>query len=382
MTDERRPTLHVIAGPNGAGKTTLYRNRLEQRYPDAEFVNADELASKEFGHPAQTAAESARGQELAENRRRELMAARKSLVTESTFSHPSKIDLVRDAKAAGYEVVLYHVNVRSPNLSVLRVADRVGKGGHPVPEDKIRQRYDRNQPLIREAAKLADRAYVFDNSEIGKPHQLAAVLEKGKAVRVDENVPAWARALYKDEFRNFSQIRLHRAASSFADARVIAEREVGAGTRTYIPRPEGRYTGKVLGETDLHVVQQIGRQSAIAHFRDKLQRAPQVGDVVEVRYDQKGQITVRSERELNDAKAKADTLRNEPAKEGVKKFPDLAPSYAYVRAVEARVEASQPSAAAGVAKKVREELAGRIERGEQLPEVKRNMHDRGQDRGR
>ncbi|RUT78183.1 zeta toxin family protein, partial [Mesorhizobium sp. M7A.T.Ca.US.000.02.2.1] len=133
------PTLHVIAGPNGAGKTTLYRNRLEKRYPDAEFVNADELALKEFGHPARTAAESARGQELAENRRRELMAERKSLVTESTFSHPSKVDLVREAKAAGYEVVLYHVNVRSPNVSVMRVAHRVDKGGHPVPEDKIRQ---------------------------------------------------------------------------------------------------------------------------------------------------------------------------------------------------------------------------------------------------
>ncbi|WP_258597200.1 zeta toxin family protein [Mesorhizobium sp. AR07] len=39
---------------------------------------------------------------------------------------------MRDAKAAGYEVVLYHVNVRSPNLSVMRVADRVNKGGHPV----------------------------------------------------------------------------------------------------------------------------------------------------------------------------------------------------------------------------------------------------------
>ena len=199
MSDGRRPILHVIAGPNGAGKTTLYRDRLEKLYPAAEFVNADELAIKAFGHPARTAAESARGQELAEQRRRELMAERQSLVTESTFSHPSKVDLVREAKAAGYEVVLYHVNVRSPTLSVARVADRVDKRGHPVPEDRIRQRYERNQPLIREAAKLADRAYVFDNSAVGKPHELALILKCGEVVRVSENIPTWVRQLYAEE---------------------------------------------------------------------------------------------------------------------------------------------------------------------------------------
>ncbi|MBZ2436235.1 zeta toxin family protein [Xanthomonas perforans] len=382
MSEEKTPTLHVIAGPNGAGKTTLYRNRLEKRYPEAEFVNADELAIREFGHPAQTKAESERGQELAEERRRQLMAERKSLVTESTFSHPSKVDLVRDAKAAGYEVVLYHVNVRSPNLSVMRVADRVSKGGHPVPEDKIRQRYDRNQPLIREAAKLADRAYIFDNSQLGKAHELSVILERGNAIRASENVPAWARVLYKEELQNFSQARQHRAAASFADAKAIAERALGQDSRTYIPRPDSEYKGKVIGETDLHLVQQISPKSAIAHFRDKIGRLPRIGDEVEIRYTKDGTANLRSSKEVAEAKAKADTFRSTPAKEGVAKYADLAPSYAYVRAVEARVAASQPSAAAGVAQKVRDELAGRIERGEPLPDIRRKEQDRDQDRGR
>jgi predicted ABC-type ATPase len=205
MNGECRPTLHIIAGPNGAGKTTLYRNRLKKKYTDIEFVNADELANEAFGHPALTAAESEHGQRLAENRRRQLMLEHKSLVTESTFSHPSKVNLICDAKAAGYEVVLYHVNVRTPTLSVLRVVDRVNTGGHPVPEDKIRQRYDRNQPLIREAAKLADRTYIFDNSKIGKPHELVAILQQGRAVRISENVPAWAQILYEKELHSFTQ---------------------------------------------------------------------------------------------------------------------------------------------------------------------------------
>jgi predicted ABC-type ATPase len=141
------------------------------------------------------------------------MAERKSLVAESTFSHPSKVDLVRDAKAAGYEVVLYHVNVHSPTLSVARVADRVDKGGHPVPEDKVRQRYERNQPIIREAAKLADRAYIFDNSSLGKPHELALILKGGQVVRASKIIPAWARKVYEQELSNVSQGRPPRAAS-------------------------------------------------------------------------------------------------------------------------------------------------------------------------
>ena len=197
-----RPIFHVLAGPNGAGKSTLYRNEIAPRFPDAEFVNADELAKAHYGQPAVTLAESQTGQRLAEERRRELMAQHKSLVTESTFSHPSKVELIEDALNAGYEVRLYHVNVRSPDLSVKRVDRRVKEGGHPVPEDKIRERYMRNQALILQAARLADRADVFDNSEFGKPPERVLTLAKGQARYVSERMPAWARNLYAEELRS------------------------------------------------------------------------------------------------------------------------------------------------------------------------------------
>ena len=54
--------------------------------------------------------------------------------------------------------------VDSADLSVARVKGRTEEGGHDVPEDKIRARYDRGHPLIREAALSADRGMVFDNS--------------------------------------------------------------------------------------------------------------------------------------------------------------------------------------------------------------------------
>jgi predicted ABC-type ATPase len=212
----RRPLFHILAGPNGAGKSTLYRTKIAPRFPDAEFVNADELAAAHYGHPALTLEESQTGQRLAEERRRALMAQGKSLVTESTFSHPSKIDLIRNAITAGYDVRLYHVNVCSADLSVKRVDRRVTQGGHPVPEDKIRERYTRNQALILQAARLVDRAHVFDNSAFGQPPELVLTLDNGTASYASDTMPAWARTLYAEELTRYSPERLNRPAASLA----------------------------------------------------------------------------------------------------------------------------------------------------------------------
>jgi predicted ABC-type ATPase len=102
--DTDRPTLHMIAGPNGAGKTTLYRELLAVTNPELEFVNADELALRKFGHPAATLEESQVGQRLADERRSALMEERKSFITESTFSHPSKLELLLRARELGYRL--------------------------------------------------------------------------------------------------------------------------------------------------------------------------------------------------------------------------------------------------------------------------------------
>lgn len=191
----RSPTLFVLAGPNGAGKTTFYRRRLNLVIK-AEFVNADELALAAFGHVAETMAESAEGQTLAESRRRALMQAGESLVIETTFSHPSKLELLKDARVLGYRLVVYHLNVADADMAVRRVSGRVTQGGHPAPEDRIRARYERNQPLIRQAVLLAQRAYVFDSSGYGAAPTRLITFTSGKATEVADDLPDWAITLY------------------------------------------------------------------------------------------------------------------------------------------------------------------------------------------
>ena len=166
-------------------------------------MNPDELVLKEFGHTALTETEALRGQRLAEDRRQQLFAEHKSILTETTFSYPSKINLILQAKALNYEILLYHINVQSAELSVARVEHRVQDGGHSVPEDKIRNRYLRNQALIRQAVDLANRAYIFDNTALGKTPILTIIFKCGKIIWIKDKIPDWVALIYKEEVCHF-----------------------------------------------------------------------------------------------------------------------------------------------------------------------------------
>ncbi|KQU91522.1 hypothetical protein ASC78_00855 [Variovorax sp. Root318D1] len=186
----------MLAGPNGAGKTTFHELVIRPRIK-ALFINADLIQREELGDSSMGAAYRAAA--IAESRRRQALEKGISFVSESTFSHPSKLELIRDAQAAGFRVVVYHINVRRPELSVSRVAQRVDEGGHDVPEDKIRERFERNQPLIREAVLLADHAFVYDNSGLNMPARRVIAFTKGRVTAASEDLPDWARALYGRE---------------------------------------------------------------------------------------------------------------------------------------------------------------------------------------
>src|SRR5688572_4179953 len=182
-----RPTMFMLAGPNGAGKSTLYETVINPRI-DAPFINADIIQRDELKDPSMAA--SYKAAEIAESRRRDCLAKRCDFVSESTFSHPSKLALMDEARVAGFRVVMYHVNVLSADLSVTRVARRTEEGGHDVPEDKIRERYVRNQALIKEAILKADIAFVYDNSALNKPAERAIDFKRGTVVRIADRVPA------------------------------------------------------------------------------------------------------------------------------------------------------------------------------------------------
>lgn len=181
------PLLHLLAGPNGSGKSSYVRDVLGPitRLP---FVNADEIATAHW--PGNESAHAYDASRLAAVERERLLRERRSFITETVFSHPSKVDLLRHASTLGYLVHL-HVMIVPVDLSVQRVADRVRRGGHSVPEQKLRERHARLWTHVAEAITIADVTEVFDNSSATQPFRLVARYAAGQPTMTPD-LPGWA----------------------------------------------------------------------------------------------------------------------------------------------------------------------------------------------
>lgn len=187
------PILHVLAGPNGAGKSTFVHKVLQPttRLP---FVNADEIAAERWpGSESEHAYEASRA---AAEQRAQLVEARSSFIAETVFSHPSKVDLVRQCSAAGYVVAL-HVVMVPLELTLLRVKYRVGQGGHTVPSQKIRERYERLWPLVATACTVANRSVFYDNCRSDSPFRTVATFHRGRSLG-GARWPSWTPSALTD----------------------------------------------------------------------------------------------------------------------------------------------------------------------------------------
>lgn len=153
--------LDLVVGPDGAGKSTFVDNILLPTLPHQAFVNADEIAK--YYWPGYELEKSLVAARLAEVLRSAFVATGEPFIAETVFSHPSKLDLVREALDAGYRVHL-HVLTLPEDVTVARVEKRVSQGGHGVPEMKIRTRYQRLWVNVVDAVHLCDTAAVYDNT--------------------------------------------------------------------------------------------------------------------------------------------------------------------------------------------------------------------------
>lgn len=208
-TVKDKPVLILIGGINGAGKTTLYNEQikpfLEQSGRNYPFVNADEMEKSLFPH--EVGKHSVEMGKLAAKIRDQYLQARQSFVTETVFSHESKYQLITDAHKAGFEVMLNHVHVSSPDLAYKRVLDRVNAGGHGVPKDKVFSRYNRTVLNIQKASFAADRTYVWDNSRQsghkGVTHRFVMTMIKGSVTKLSKLAPSWALNMYRPQIEKY-----------------------------------------------------------------------------------------------------------------------------------------------------------------------------------
>ncbi|MBV6717183.1 zeta toxin family protein [Paenibacillus chitinolyticus] len=197
MTKEKEPKLNtgskpqmtVFAGTNGAGKSTITEvigNRV------GEVIDADAIAKQLSPlHPESVSV--AAGRE-ALKRVQSCIDQRRDFSIETTLAGGNVVRQMQRAKAAGFDITMYYVGLKNVDYHIERVARRVEQGGHSIPEEDIRRRYDRSLDRVPEALRLTDRAFVFDNSTGFKK---VAEFDHGKLQIHVKQSPDWVDRIIK-----------------------------------------------------------------------------------------------------------------------------------------------------------------------------------------
>jgi len=157
--------LYIIAGCNGAGKTTASYTILPEILDCKEFVNADEIARGLS--PFQPEKVSIQAGKLMLSRINDLLHTGNNFALETTLSTKSYAHFLELAKQKGYTIYLLFFWLNSPELAISRVRMRVKEGGHDIPIDVIRRRYDRGLLNFFGIYKdLVDSWLLINNSKI------------------------------------------------------------------------------------------------------------------------------------------------------------------------------------------------------------------------
>ncbi|MDY3560517.1 zeta toxin family protein [Gemmata sp. JC673] len=159
-----RPQVAVLAGINGAGKTTASQHLLRDAMRIPSFTNADAIARGLNAFDVESVAAKA-GRVMLDHLH-ELAAARRSFAFETTLSGRAYARWLRELAQSGYAVHLLYYWLRSPDMAIRRVAERVRAGGHHVPDDTIRRRYSRSVRNFLDLYRPVVTTWqVYDNSE-------------------------------------------------------------------------------------------------------------------------------------------------------------------------------------------------------------------------
>ena len=160
------PAFQIVGGPNGSGKSSAYQDTdIEAGGRSVWIINPDLLTARIRDVEGLAQAEANRSAvERIEAWLDASIEVHKTVGVETVLSTAKYRRLVAKAKAHGFAIWLLYVVLDSPDRNVERVRLRVRKGGHDVPEDKIRARYARSLDQFPWFLEQADRAWIYDNS--------------------------------------------------------------------------------------------------------------------------------------------------------------------------------------------------------------------------
>lgn len=198
------PCIWVLAGTNGAGKSSVGGALVRQSGGD--YFNPDEVAERIRAERPELSREQANGLAWAAGVRLLDAAIREGRdhFFETTLGGSNIAGRLERALDEGFDVRIWYVGLGSPELHLRRIAARVARGGHDIPEADVRRRYDAGRrTLIRLIPRLTE-LKLFDNTaeadpaagHVPEPRDLLHCRDgKILAMHEPERMPEWAKPI-------------------------------------------------------------------------------------------------------------------------------------------------------------------------------------------
>lgn len=184
------PIFLVVAGPNGSGKSSAYKGTSVEADGRTVWIINPDLLTARIRKVEKLELDDANLQAV---KRIEAwldasIEAHQSVGVETVLSTDKYRRLVDKAKQLGFEVRLIYVTLDTVERNIERVALRVKKGGHDVPQDKIVKRYANSLEQMPWFLAHADHALILDNS--GADPKVIAEKKDGVIAVRDGALPA------------------------------------------------------------------------------------------------------------------------------------------------------------------------------------------------
>jgi predicted ABC-type ATPase len=189
----------IIAGINGAGKTTLTQHPgIQSVLGDLPVLNPDTITEYmlalnpfRFLAPAETRNfANILAAYYVEASARAYLTFGQSFIVETVLSSNKYRRYLADAKSNDFMIGMIYVGLSQPELAILRVQDRVKAGGHAVPEDKIRSRWNRSLDNLQWFGARVHKLLVFSNDDpSGEPILVADGVEGNVRIFAPDALP-------------------------------------------------------------------------------------------------------------------------------------------------------------------------------------------------
>lgn len=178
-------TYTIIAGVNGVGKSSFTGVLLGEINDLGVIIDTDKITS-ELGK-----GELAGGKE-AVNRIQVSLRKGIDFTQETTLSGTRTVKTIKEAKELGYHIRLYYIGVNSVEESIKRIRNRVEKGGHNIPDEDVRRRYNKRLEDLLSVLPYCNEVKFYDNEngfiEVGE-------YKNGLLTAKRSSVPEWLKEL-------------------------------------------------------------------------------------------------------------------------------------------------------------------------------------------